>query len=276
MPNIKLLKLEEIINQNVSKYINFDKQFIKNQKLYIEVTCPICEKKREVFVPLIRYRNRIFTAICKYCARPAYKDARPLKPEEIRPEIKEYINLDKQSLKPIFHKKKQRFLNALFVEVTCKMCHSIRQVQSASIRAHPQHFTTLCRDCVNKGENNPNWGGGKTFSSGSRYVRLKIFDTHPDFEMVKSMIREDNTILEHRLVMAQKLGRALERWEEVHHIDSNGFNNSPKNLEVTERHEHHAITIAETQVKKLRKKNETLKKRVLELEIQLREALDSR
>lgn len=272
----KLLKPEEIVNQNASRYINFDKQFIENQKLYTEVTCPVCDRKRGVLVYLIRAHRKTFTAICKYCARPAYKDARPLRLEEVRPEIREYVNLDRQFFKPVFNKKKQRFFNALFVDVTCKMCHSIRQVTPASIRAHDQHFTTLCNDCHNKGEHNPNWGGGRTVKYGSGYVALKVFDTHPDFEMVKSMIREDNTILEHRLVMAQKLGRALGRWELVHHVNGNKTDNEPENLIVTNHREHFAITLAESQVKKLRKKNESLKKRVRELEIQLREALDSR
>ena len=37
-------------------------------------------------------------------------------------------------------------------------------------------------------------------------------------------------VREHRYVMEQKLGRKLNRWEEIHHIDHNKLNNDPTNL----------------------------------------------
>ena len=37
---------------------------------------------------------------------------------------------------------------------------------------------------------------------------------------------------EHRVVMENKLGRKLESWEHVHHIDENKRNNHPDNLEL--------------------------------------------
>jgi hypothetical protein len=45
---------------------------------------------------------------------------------------------------------------------------------------------------------------------------------------------------EHRLVMEQKLGRELGRWEAVHHRDHNRSNNDPDNLELLTYHEHGA------------------------------------
>ena len=44
------------------------------------------------------------------------------------------------------------------------------------------------------------------------------------------MARKDGYIMEHRLVMAQCVGRLLSRTEAVHHIDSNPSNNDPNNL----------------------------------------------
>lgn len=45
----------------------------------------------------------------------------------------------------------------------------------------------------------------------------------------------------HRRVMEEKLGRKLEPWEIVHHIDGNKLNNSPENLELTNRSDHQGI-----------------------------------
>ena len=46
------------------------------------------------------------------------------------------------------------------------------------------------------------------------------------------------TVREHRIVMEKKLGRKLQRWEDVHHIDRNGLNNSEDNLELLPHAEH--------------------------------------
>jgi hypothetical protein len=44
--------------------------------------------------------------------------------------------------------------------------------------------------------------------------------------------RADGTILEHRFIMEQNLGRYLEDWEIVHHKDGNRSNNALENLEL--------------------------------------------
>lgn len=52
-------------------------------------------------------------------------------------------------------------------------------------------------------------------------------------------VKTDNgTKYEHRLIMEAHLGRQLEQWEHVHHIDGNGFNNDISNLEILDCKEH--------------------------------------
>lgn len=46
------------------------------------------------------------------------------------------------------------------------------------------------------------------------------------------------TIREHRLVMEKHLGRKLEPWEHIHHIDENKLNNSIDNLQIISAQDH--------------------------------------
>jgi hypothetical protein len=70
------------------------------------------------------------------------------------------------------------------------------------------------------GELHPDWKGGTKISKGYRYIYQP---DHP-------FRRHGNYVLEHRLVMEQKLGRYLHPKEVVHHIDGNRLNNVPENL----------------------------------------------
>lgn len=49
------------------------------------------------------------------------------------------------------------------------------------------------------------------------------------------------TMLQHRYVMEQTLGRKLETWETVHHKDHNKKNNDPTNLELISNAEHSSL-----------------------------------
>lgn len=85
-------------------------------------------------------------------------------------------------------------------------------------------------------EQNPFWKGGRTVAS-SGYVLVKLPPDHRFFCMADSR----GYVYEHRLVIAEKLGRPLRSDEQVHHRDGNKQNNSPENLEHTESHQHHAV-----------------------------------
>lgn len=80
------------------------------------------------------------------------------------------------------------------------------------------------------GAANPAWKGGVTLKrakgnyTGVRYVRCP-----PEF---RAMARADGYIMEHRLVMAQWVGRCLLRSEVVNHKDRNPSNNARANLEL--------------------------------------------
>jgi hypothetical protein len=80
------------------------------------------------------------------------------------------------------------------------------------------------------GPNNPSWKGGITYRKRhGNYVSVRYVRCPPE---LASMARTDGYVMEHRLVMAQWIGRALSRTECVHHIDHKPLNNIRTNLEL--------------------------------------------
>lgn len=83
----------------------------------------------------------------------------------------------------------------------------------------------------NNGANNPNFAGGK-YIDDKGYVRILLPD-HP------RNIR--GYVYEHRLVMEKYLGRFLQPWETVHHINEIKTDNRVENFFLCLHKEHSAI-----------------------------------
>ena len=92
------------------------------------------------------------------------------------------------------------------------------------------------------GAKNPAWKGGAMLKrthgnyQGVMYVRCPM--------EYLPMARKDGYVMEHRLVMAQKIGRCLLREEVVHHIDHNPANNHPDNLQLFPNNRAHKLAEA--------------------------------
>ncbi len=108
---------------------------------------------------------------------------------------------------------------------------------------------------VNWGADNYNWKDGR-----KKHKAGYILILQPDHPKASY-----NYVMEHRLVMEKKIGRYLERWEIVHHINGIKDDNRPENLDLCPNQtEHLAVT-------KLVEENKQLKKKIKELEKRLQD-----
>jgi len=97
------------------------------------------------------------------------------------------------------------------------------------------------------GARNPAWKGGVTyFKTHGNYTGVKYVRCPMDF---LNMARKDGYVMEHRLLVAQAMGRLLLRSEVVHHIDHDPTNNALLNLQLFasnrdhKLHEHHGLPL---------------------------------
>lgn len=110
------------------------------------------------------------------------------------------------------------------------------------------------------GPNHPAWKGGMYLNAGYRHVAISQMND-ADQELAWPMALKGNGyVLEHRIVMARKLGRPLTKQEIVHHLNGDKLDNRPENLTVMETGphsmEHRKI---ERELTQLREENRRLK-----------------
>ncbi len=95
-------------------------------------------------------------------------------------------------------------------------------------------FTGMCRKCAHAFDRSGTWTGGRK-KNVDGYVLVKLASNHPMFEMVNS----DGYVLEHRLVVALAIGRALTSDEIVHHKNGIKSDNRLENLELLQKNQYH-------------------------------------
>lgn len=126
--------------------------------------------------------------------------------------------------------------------VTCDRCGAMMYRRPSTLARNAGKFCSrACRNTVHKvfgpnkakgspGSRNPSWKGGATYRHRhGNYVQVKYVRCPPK---LKDMARADGYVMEHRLVMALRVGRSLTRTECVHHLDHKPLHNAEANLEL--------------------------------------------
>lgn len=118
--------------------------------------------------------------------------------------------------------------NRKYIDRRCIVCGEVHPVLLSRLKLTVRNgtYTGACKSCratLRRGEHHPNWKGGQYLDSAG-YVR-ELCKDHP-------YAFRDGYVLQHRLVMEERLGRYLEPNETVHHKDGNRQNNDPDNLEL--------------------------------------------
>jgi hypothetical protein len=148
-----------------------------------------------------------------------------------------------------------------YIGAACPTCGKTRWVFLN--KGKPQH--AKCRSCTQIG-NIRHWKGGRT-QLGHGYIGISLNKSDFFFPMVTNA----RYVLEHRLVMAKHLGRLLQPWEIVHHINGVKDDNRIENLQLIGEMQHCQTTIVENRISVLESKILLLEADNIALREQLRE-----
>jgi len=120
-----------------------------------------------------------------------------------------------------------------YMQRTCEACGRMFRVARCQLDHRPVRYCSdPCRWAGHaertKGEGHHNWKGGRT-KNRQGYVRVWVSDDHP---MISMKPKNQSGVMEHRLVMAESLGRPLTTDETVHHINGVRDDNRLENLQL--------------------------------------------
>lgn len=138
----------------------------------------------------------------------------------------------------------------LFVWTECPNCNLKRWVEMNFLLV--QVDKGICQKCSLSSVHSRNWRGGKHFD-GNGYVFIWVDKDNFFYPMISSSkkCKCGGYVMEHRLVVAQSLGRCINPWEIVHHKNRIRNDNKIANLQLVSDDEHKQLTLMENRIRKL-------------------------
>jgi hypothetical protein len=182
----------------------------------VPVQCGKCGKERWLYVQNATAQR--FTGLCYQCGQIASR-------KHTNVEI-----LDTGSI--VYWNERHALGRDQKVPVECGICGEIRHI--AAHKIPHTNFTGYCVDCARTGQRSHFWKGGR-FKHPNGYILVRLTPEHTFYSMADS----HHLVPEHRLVMAQCVGRCLRDDEIVHHKNGIKDDNRIENLELLDRHLHH-------------------------------------
>ena len=120
------------------------------------------------------------------------------------------------------------------IECGTKRWVQLRSGQPQSKRCHICRNKYLLRiRKVSRGKDHWHWKGGRSFTK-SGYVEVWVSPEHP----FSAMRNKDGYVYEHRLVIANSLGRCLLTTEHIHHKNGKKDDNRVRNLQLLSQSDH--------------------------------------
>lgn len=195
----------------------------------VEWHCARCRTHR-LLLPSVAKIKRYCSRSCKYAAQTVTKPVRAIRGRVL-------VRYGERACNICAALYLAKTPAQMFCSQDCATVAMHRKRRGASISSRPCEYCSkaftprkgsagrFCSfNCKNKGQKGPaasGWKGGRIVSAAG-YVQVS---------------ENGEYVLEHRSVMAKHLGRKLEPYETVHHIDGNRANNVIENLQLrTGRH----------------------------------------